>query len=197
MGSRCKPHGPASSPDAGVSPVDALHFDALTRAVTHAATRRSVVTAVALGLAALRPGEDAEARKHQRKQRKRRRTCRRACRGRVCGPSRCKGKRKSCGSCPDGQRCTATGQCTSAPTCVAGQCTCPAGQVLCLDQCLTGACCAVGAGCVANTDCCQHGGGVNQTACNQDVCCKNTGSDCAGDSECCSGVCEGVLNTCE
>lgn len=178
--------------------MDALHFDTLARTVTHAATRRSAVTALALGLAALRPGEDAGARKNRRKRRKR---CKRACRGRVCGPSPCKGNGKSkgrnCGSCPGGQRCTAAGQCTSAPTCVDGQCSCPAGQVLCLNQCLAGACCALGTGCVADADCCQHGGGVNQTACNQDVCCKNTGSTCAGNSECCSGVCLGVVNTCE
>lgn len=87
--------------------------------------------------------------------------------------------------------------CPAGATCEAGQCVCPGGQVLCLDECLNGACCAVGKGCTLNDDCCNAGNTPNHTACGDgNRCCKSGGSDCDNAGECCSGVCTPLGHVC-
>ena len=98
---------------------------------------------------------------------------------------------------PQGDSCAA-GHCTcggGAPcppgaTCESGQCVCPQDQVLCLNECVSGTCCAVGKGCFDDVDCCLSGNNPDQTSCENNVCGKNPGSTCNNSNECCSGFCD-------
>lgn len=114
--------------------MDPRQFDAFTRALLAAPSRRRTLAAIfgAL-LASLVPVLDTQGRRRRRnhhaghpsprdddpieagKKTKPKKKCKVKCGARVCGPSNCKGK--SCGSCAAGARCTAKGRCECAPRC--------------------------------------------------------------------------------
>jgi hypothetical protein len=108
----------------------------------------------------------------------------RNCSGRVCGPD---GAGGSCGNCPSGTACTASGQCmsTGPGNCAPGNPmgACPAGQ-----QCLNGACCAqpCGSSCCNDSAVCVRDSAGNMACANR---CTTT-SQCPTMSgrRCCSAL---------
>ena len=164
--------------------MDPRRFDALTRSLLAAASRRETVSTLLAGLIApLWPGLDAEGKRRRRhrhgphasdhrqshlgaekkKKRKKKKKCKVKCGDKQCGPSNCKGK--SCGDCIPPTKCNARGQCVGClqgSQCASGTCCneiCCSGTEVCNGQgkcvdCLTSDDCGDGQVCTAAQHCC-------------------------------------------
>jgi hypothetical protein len=156
--------------------VDADRFDALARAWTDSASRRSLVGIVLGGaVAGHGPLAGLARKKVTKKERKKKKRCQRACDG-CCGGSNgfnCEPGHfvRACGK--DGEPCK----------------NCAASDRFCLDQ----RCCRLlGAACGFDDDCCKD------AECRSQKCCIPAPNDCDKDcpengpcEECCSGTCSG------
>jgi hypothetical protein len=182
--------------------MDGFYFDALTRSLTTAGSRRRALTGLLGGTLELfgRWAEEAAAKnlkcKRIKNKKKRKKclararaipTCTRNCAGKVCGDDGCGG---SCGSCTPPDTCQ-NGICACVPNCAGklcgddgcggscGPCTggsCDEGSCICVGQVFCGGACR--AFCGTNQ-------ARNPTSCE---CCSKSGG-CFSGFECCSNVC--------
>jgi hypothetical protein len=156
--------------------MDGFSFDALTRSLTTAGSRRRALAALLLGsLGFLGAQAEETAAKNCKKiknKKKRKKclakakmtpSCTRNCAGKSCGDDGCGG---SCGDCFRG-------------TCQGGVCRCPSGQELCNGACMTA--CAQDE--LRDPDTCR--------------CCSANISPCGIGSHCCSGDCGGSSGLCQ
>jgi hypothetical protein len=153
--------------------MDDHRFDALTRLLTAAGSRRSLIGMLAGATFGVAPGgmDITSARKRKRKKKRKKnqnqlpaQVCTPACAGRTCGDDGCGG---SCGNCGDGF------------LCLDGTCQCPAGQEACGGACLST--CPPGPFSFSMTI-------RNPVTCG---CCLPTDAlFCESPADCCSGICQ-------
>jgi hypothetical protein len=166
--------------------MDGFHFDALTRTLTSAGSRRRALTGLLGGTVGLFAAwaDEAAAKncKKIRNKKKRKRCLARArgcvstCAGKRCGDDGCAG---SCGACGGGRICDG------------GQCICPGGLTDCGDVCRNtqtneAHCGGCGNPCDVAETCCSGSCVTTQT---DEMHCGECGNGCDRSETCCSGRC--------
>ena len=182
--------------------MDGFHFDALTRTLTTAGSRRRALTGLLFGSLGLLGdwAEETAAKNCKKIKNKQKRkkclakartptpTCTRSCAGKTCGDDGCG---CSCGDCFLG-------------SCQGGICVCPTGEEVCKGACRA-ACAEPEKRNTETCDCCTRHGflcGLSSQCCSR-ICgaqgCegRNGLEACTWDGQCASGVCEAGTCTCK